>query len=164
LIANGSDVAIFDVEVVDKDGNRCPTALNMINFTLHRPGRMARRIAQGPDNYILSKTLPVEGGVNRVMIRSTTKAEKLNCPRIGWLGRSMTIIDSNHSSARLACRHHSFQDSAGFLGRGPTPRGESLPTDAHRSKRSTSRQDPTPKLRATHRRQRALRLVERWQT
>ena len=34
-------------------------------------------IAQGPDNFILSKTLPVENGVNRVIIRSTTKAGKV---------------------------------------------------------------------------------------
>ncbi len=31
-------------------------------------------IAQGPDNYIGSKTIPVECGVNRIMVRSTDKA------------------------------------------------------------------------------------------
>ncbi len=31
-------------------------------------------LAQGPDNYILAKSLPVECGLNRVLVRSTTKA------------------------------------------------------------------------------------------
>jgi hypothetical protein len=72
FLADGSDVALIDVEVVDKNGNRCPTALNTINFTLTGEAEWRGGIAQGPDNYILSKTLPVEGGINRVIIRSTT--------------------------------------------------------------------------------------------
>jgi hypothetical protein len=47
LIADGSDVAIFDVEVVDKDNNRCPTALEYDQLHAHRPGRMARRYSAG---------------------------------------------------------------------------------------------------------------------
>ena len=70
-------MALIDVEVVDKDGNRCPTALNMINFDLTGPAEWRGGIAQGPENYILSKSLPVEGGVNRVLLRSTTKAGKI---------------------------------------------------------------------------------------
>src|SRR5205085_1810171 len=73
LQANGSDVEIVDVEVIDRQGNRCPTALNLINFQLDGPGEWRGGIAQGKDNYILSKSLPVENGVNRVLIRSTTK-------------------------------------------------------------------------------------------
>ncbi len=68
---------MVDVEVVDKDGNRCPTALNLINFTLSGEAEWRGGIAQGEDNYILSKNLPVENGVNRVLIRSTTKAGKI---------------------------------------------------------------------------------------
>ena len=34
LRADGADVALVDVEVVDAKGQRCPTALNLINFTL----------------------------------------------------------------------------------------------------------------------------------
>jgi beta-galactosidase len=60
-----------EVEVTDDKGNRCPTALNMIHFTMEGPAEWRGGIAQGPDNYILSKSLPVEGGVNRVFIRST---------------------------------------------------------------------------------------------
>jgi len=72
--ADGADLVLAEVEVIDKDGNRCPTALNMVNFKLQGQAEWRGGIAQGPDNYILSKNLPVEGGVNRVLIRSTTKA------------------------------------------------------------------------------------------
>lgn len=75
--ADGADAVLAEVEVVDKDGNRCPTALNMVRFNLSGPGEWRGGIAQGPDNYILSKDLPVECGVNRVIVRSTTKAGKI---------------------------------------------------------------------------------------
>ena len=75
--ADGADVALIQVEVVDEAGNRCPTALNTVNFNLTGPAEWRGGIAQGPDNYILSKTLPVEGGVNRVLIRSSTTAGKI---------------------------------------------------------------------------------------
>ncbi|MBC8053426.1 MAG: glycoside hydrolase family 2 protein [Sphingobacteriaceae bacterium] len=72
LKADGADVVLAQIEVVDDQGNRCPTALNMIDFKLEGPAEWRGGIAQGPDNYILAKSLPVEGGVNRVFIRSTT--------------------------------------------------------------------------------------------
>ncbi|MGB3007244.1 MAG: DUF4982 domain-containing protein, partial [Chitinophagaceae bacterium] len=71
--ANGHDVSLIEVEVVDSKGNRCPIAMNMINFKLEGEAEWRGGMAQGPDNYILSKSLPVECGVNRVIIRSTTK-------------------------------------------------------------------------------------------
>lgn len=70
--ADGHDIALVEVEVVDARGNRCPTALDMIHFTMEGPAEWKGGIAQGPGNYILSKELPVENGVNRVLIRSTT--------------------------------------------------------------------------------------------
>jgi len=75
--ADGADVALIQVEVVDQNGNRCPTALNTINFELDGPAEWRGGLAQGPDNYILSKVLPVEGGVNRVLIRSLTQAGQI---------------------------------------------------------------------------------------
>ncbi|MEJ2883216.1 glycoside hydrolase family 2 protein [Pedobacter sp. GR22-6] len=75
--ADGADAMIAEVEVVDKNGNRCPTALNLVNFDLEGPAEWRGGIAQGPDNYILSKAIPVECGVNRVIIRSTTTAGKI---------------------------------------------------------------------------------------
>ncbi|MFT4203836.1 MAG: DUF4982 domain-containing protein [Chitinophagaceae bacterium] len=73
LTADGADVALIEVEVVDKDGQRCPTAMDLIHFEMEGAGEWRGGIAQGKDNYILSKDLPVECGVNRVLVRSTTQ-------------------------------------------------------------------------------------------
>lgn len=134
LIADGSDVAFFDVAVVDKDGNRCPTALNMIRFDLNGPAEWRGGIAQGPDNYILAKTLPVEGGVNRVMIRSTTTAGKITLSaHSDGLGGSMAIIDSKSAVSVNGLSTSFLADGLPVnLERGPTPRGESF----HETRRS----------------------------
>jgi beta-galactosidase len=73
-LANGADLAMVQVEVVDAKGIRCPTALNTIHFTLEGPAEWRGGIAQGEDNYILKQDLPVECGVNRVLLRSAVKA------------------------------------------------------------------------------------------
>ncbi len=72
LQADGHDLALIEVEVTDAKGNRCPTALNLIHFSLAGPAEWRGGMAQGPDNCILSKGLPVECGINRVLVRSTT--------------------------------------------------------------------------------------------
>jgi len=73
FLANGHDLALIEVEVVDVKGNRCPTALNMISFSMDGPAEWRGGMAMGPDNYVLAKTFPVEGGVNRFLIRSATQ-------------------------------------------------------------------------------------------
>lgn len=127
MIADGSDVALFNVEVVDKDGNRCPTALNLIDFTLTGPAEWRGGIAQGPGNYILSTSVPVEGGINRVIVRSTTKAGKIILSaRSDGLGGSTSIIDSKPAASTGGLSTSFLSDGLPvFLGRGPTPRGES---------------------------------------
>lgn len=75
--ADGADLVLVQFEVVDAQGNRCPTAMNMVNFKLDGEAEWRGGLAQGPDNYILAKSLPAENGVNRVLIRSTTKAGKI---------------------------------------------------------------------------------------
>ncbi|KAF2511402.1 glycoside hydrolase family 2 protein [Flavobacterium zhairuonense] len=77
MLADGADTALIDVEVIDKNGNRCPISNNMISFSLNGPATWLGGIAQGPKNYILSKEIPVENGVNRVMIQSLAKAGKI---------------------------------------------------------------------------------------
>jgi hypothetical protein len=78
FIADGHDLSLIEVEVVDAKGNRCPTALNMINYKLDGPAEWRGGMAMGPDNYILTKSFPVEGGVNRFLIRSATTAGSIN--------------------------------------------------------------------------------------
>jgi len=77
FIADGHDVALIEVEVIDAKGNRCPTALNMINYTLDGPAEWRGGMAMGPGNYVLEKSFPVEGGVNRFLIRFTNTAGKV---------------------------------------------------------------------------------------
>lgn len=77
--ADGADIRIADVEIVDKDGQRCPLAHDMITFDLKGEaewiGGLSGVPADSVNNYrVLSKDLVAEAGIIRVMVRSTTKA------------------------------------------------------------------------------------------
>lgn len=73
--ADGADLALVEFEVVDSAGRRCPTSNAMVQFGLEGPAEWRGGMAKGrSDNYILSKELPVECGVNRVLLRSLTEA------------------------------------------------------------------------------------------
>lgn len=76
FVADGHDLAMIEVEVVDKHGVRVPTALDTVHFELDGPAEWRGGIAVGEGNFILSKDLPVEGGVNRVLVRSKTHKGK----------------------------------------------------------------------------------------
>jgi len=71
LLANGSDVAFFDVEVVDAQGRRCPTDEARVDFKVDGPviwrGGYNSGIVKSVNNLYLS----TECGINRVAIRST---------------------------------------------------------------------------------------------
>ena len=128
IVADGADMALIDVEVVDAKGRRCPTALNPVSFLLSGPAEWRGGIAQAPDNGILAKTLPVECGVNRVILRSTPEAGKivleatspgLSPARVEFSSKPFSV--ENGLSAPLP--------GAGLtadLSRGPTPVGSSL--------------------------------------
>lgn len=74
--ADGADMALIQVEVVDKDGKRCPLDNRTVQFTLSGQAEWRGGIAQGENNHILDTKLPVECGINRALIRSTTTAGK----------------------------------------------------------------------------------------
>ena len=74
FLADGADMALVTFEVVDAQGRRCPTDNRLINFTLTGPAEWRGGIAKGDDNLILSRQLPVECGVGRVLLRATTDA------------------------------------------------------------------------------------------
>ena len=100
--ADGADMVLFQVEVVDKQGRRCPLDDRMIHFILEGEatwiGGIASRnnqVMQRPDdgnreglldaavtknisdNYVGAMSLPVECGINRVLVRTTTQAGKI---------------------------------------------------------------------------------------
>jgi len=115
--ADGADVALVQIEVVDAQGRRCPLANDMIHYELEGPAEWRGGLAQGPDNYILAKDFPVECGVNRAIIRSTTKPGKvtLKASAEGLQGASVsfetvpfrtegglsTYIPGDHLASRL---------------------------------------------------------------
>ena len=101
--ADGADMALFEVEVLDKQGRRCPLDDRMIHFELWGEGKWIGGIGtrnnkemQRPDdnrpaglldaaatknvsdNYVGAMNLPVECGVNRVLVRSTVNAGDIN--------------------------------------------------------------------------------------
>lgn len=75
--ADGADMALLQIEVVDAEGRRCPLDNRMIDFSVDGPGEWRGGIAQGDGNFILSRSLPVECGVNRALLRSTTHPGKI---------------------------------------------------------------------------------------
>ena len=77
--ADGADMVLFQVEVVDKQGRRCPLDNRMIHFELNGEGQWIGGIATGrDDNFVGAMSLPVECGVNRVLVRSTVNAGDIN--------------------------------------------------------------------------------------
>ncbi|MFL6333138.1 MAG: DUF4982 domain-containing protein [Pyrinomonadaceae bacterium] len=128
LRADGADLALVDVEVVDAEGGRCPTALDTVNFTLSGPAEWRGGIAQGPDNYILSKSLPVENGVNRVIIRSTTKAGRvrLTASAKGLKSASVEFVARPFKVESGLSTELPDADVGALFSRGPTPAGPSF--------------------------------------
>ena len=101
--ADGADMVLFEIEVLDKQGRRCPLDDRMISFNLwgeakwiggigtrdnkamqrpddNRPAGLLDAAATKniSDNYVGQMALPVECGVNRVLVRSTTNAGEIH--------------------------------------------------------------------------------------
>ena len=127
LKANDTDIALLDVEVIDANGRRCPTAMNMIDFELAGAAKWIGGIAQGPDNYIMSSKLPVECGVNRVMIGSTTVSGKITLTAKAN-GLEPASIELNSTPVEIEgglCVSMPDEGLPCNLDRGPTPTGPS---------------------------------------
>jgi hypothetical protein len=123
LHADGTDLALVQVEAVDAQGRRCPTALNMVDFALSGPAEWRGGLAQGPDSYILAKSLPIKGGANRVLIRTTTQAGKITPTATAEGLKPATVSLQSlpvQVEAGLATRLPST-DLLARLERGPTP-------------------------------------------
>jgi beta-galactosidase len=72
LLADGSDVALFDVEVVDAEGRRCPTDEGRVDFKLTGPAIWRGGYNSGKPHSVNNLWLDTECGINRVAIRSTS--------------------------------------------------------------------------------------------
>jgi hypothetical protein len=167
FVMDGADIAMVDVEVVDAQGRRVPTAHNLVEFTLDGPAEWRGGIAQGDssgkgrpegspansgavvgqpppgkdavteyagtargeDNYILSKTLPVELGVNRVLLRAGTQRGlvRLTAAAAGLRSATITIptvLPAPSVGGLSSDFPADFQPT--LLTRGPTPAGPSF--------------------------------------
>jgi hypothetical protein len=123
FFSNGQDMALVEAEVVDAKGRRCPTALNMIAYTMDGVGEWRGGMAMGPDNYILSRSFPVEGGVNRFMIRSTTQAGTINVQANaeGLKGAEIKLVTIPFFSINGLAPKLPSAGLPSRLDRGPTP-------------------------------------------
>jgi beta-galactosidase len=71
LQADGSDVVLVDFEVVDADGNRCPTDEARVDFQVTGPANWRGGFCSDKLNTTNNRFLDTECGINRVAIRST---------------------------------------------------------------------------------------------
>ena len=101
--ADGADMALLQVEVLDRQGRRCPLDDRMVHFEVNGEVQWVGGIATrnnkdylkassrkdpnlldsanertSSDNYVGLYDLPVECGVNRVLVKSTTNAGDIN--------------------------------------------------------------------------------------
>ena len=75
--ADGSDIALIDFEVVDKDGNRCPLDAARVDFTFSGAGIWRGGYNGGKEKSTNNLYLDTEVGINRVAVRSLLKAGKV---------------------------------------------------------------------------------------
>jgi beta-galactosidase len=126
--ADGADLVLVQVEVIDAKGRRCPTAMNMIDFELTGPAEWRGGIAQGrEDNYLLASSLPVECGVNRVLLRSTAQSGKIRlAARAEGLPPAMLELEARPVEVVEGLSlDRPWEDLHSFLDFGPTPSGQS---------------------------------------
>jgi hypothetical protein len=121
--ADGADMVLLQVEVTDKEGRRHPLANDLIYFEVEGPAEWRGGIAQGVDNYILSKDLPVECGVNRALIRSLTEAGTVRVIAKGESLKSaeVTLNTLPFETKNGLSNYIPANELEGWLTRGETP-------------------------------------------
>ena len=142
LHADGADLALIDVEVVDARGQRVPIANPIVAFDLTGPAEWRGGIAQPPagvnamtfSNYILATKLPVENGVNRVIVRTkpltgtTPGAITLKATSPGLPSATITLHSQPVPVTGGLSTYNPAAALPAYLDRGPTPEGPSVHT------------------------------------
>jgi hypothetical protein len=142
--ADGADMALVEVEVLDKQGRRCPLDDRLIHFEMNGEAQWIGGIGtrnnkdflkenekkdptlldsankkNSSDNYVGSYDLPVECGINRVLIKSTINAGKVNLSayaqgvRPAYISMETQPVDVEHYLPQLSLKPR--------LDRGETP-------------------------------------------
>ncbi len=93
FLADGADIAFFDVEVTDAAGNLCPTEQVRIDFALEGPAVWRGGVNTFKPGSINHPWLDTECGINRVFVRSTLQAGEiaLSAKREGLKSASVRI-------------------------------------------------------------------------
>ncbi len=121
--ADGADMVLFQVEVVDKQGRRCPLDNRMIHFSLWGEGEWIGGIATR------NMSLPVECGINRVLVRTT-----INTGVIHLSAYAEGIKPAYMKVESGKVKEESYQPQLtlqGRLNRGETPLNPSYTEQAH---------------------------------
>jgi len=102
LQADGQDVALIDVEVVDAKGQRCPTDDARVDFTVAGPGLWRGGYNSGKIDSTNNLYLNTECGINRVSVRSTLSAgtitvtasrSGLKSARVNIIAKPVKMVD-----------------------------------------------------------------------
>ena len=104
LLADGSDVALIDVEVIDAKGERCPTFQQRVDFTCAGPAIWRGGYNSSAADSIGRKHLDLECGINRVAVRSTLAPGEI----------TVKAIHPGLKSGRITIRSHSFPVTDGY--------------------------------------------------
>jgi beta-galactosidase len=130
LLADGSDIALIDVEAVDANGERCPTFQKRVDFELTGAGTWRGGYNSGKTNSINNTFLELECGINRVAIRATrapgaivltARCGQLKTASITVTSQTARDSLSTSTQARLDAGHSGAPDAPVLL-----PSGSSL--------------------------------------
>jgi beta-galactosidase len=93
LRADGSDIALIDVEAVDADGHRCPTVQQRVDFTCEGPATWRGGWNSGRINSTNNLYLDLECGINRVAVRAGSEpgSIRVSARSTGLLPASVAI-------------------------------------------------------------------------
>jgi beta-galactosidase len=92
--ADGSDVALIDVEAVDAKGERCPTWQQRVDFTCEGPGVWRGGYNSGKIKSTNNPFLDLEAGINRVAIRAARTAGAITVTaRAAGLAEGRVTVD-----------------------------------------------------------------------
>lgn len=111
------------MEIVDAQGRRCPLANDTITFGVEGPMEWRGGVAQGKDNFVLARSLPVEAGINRVMLRSLPEAGdvKITASAPGFATESISLTTIPVEVKDGLTTYNQREELPGRLDRGETP-------------------------------------------
>jgi beta-galactosidase len=104
LLADGSDVALVDVEAVDAKGERCPTFQKRVDFTCAGPAIWRGGYNSDVAGSINKLHLDLECGINRVAVRATLKPGQV----------VVTANSPELKPASLTIQSHAFPVADGY--------------------------------------------------